>query len=100
MRKRWGIPVFLFLMHFSLAPAWSDVAVPSLFSDHAVLQRGMAVPVWGTSSGNEQITVVFAGQSKTPTASADGYWMVYLDPLAASTSPSDVCASPRESSRG
>ena len=90
MSKRWVIPVFFFLTHFSLAPTWADVTVPSLFSDHAVLQRHMAIPVWGTSSGNEEITVDFAGQSKTTTASANGYWMVYLDPMPASTSPSDM----------
>ena len=90
MSTRWVIPIFFFLMHFSQAPAFADVTVPSLFSDHAVLQRGMAIPVWGTSSGNEQVTVDFAGQTKTTTASADGFWMVYLDPLPASTTPGNM----------
>ena len=90
MSKRWLIAVFFFSLHFSPAPTWADVTVPSLFSDHAVLQRGMAVPVWGTSSGNEMVTVEFAGQSKTTTASADGFWMVYLDPLPVSTAPSNM----------
>ena len=70
--------------------ALADVTVPTMFSDHAVLQRGMAVPVWGTSSGNEQVTVDFNGQSKTITASAAGDWMIYLDPMSATTSPSDM----------
>ena len=68
----------------------ADVTVPTMFSDHAVLQRNMAVPVWGTSSGNEQVTVDFAGQSKTTTASAAGDWMVTLDPMGASSSPSNM----------
>ena len=90
MSKRWILPVFFFLMQLSLAPVLADVSVPSLFSDHAVLQRGMEVPVWGTSSGNEVVTVDYAGQSKTTTASADGYWTVYLDPMPASTAPGDM----------
>jgi sialate O-acetylesterase len=80
----------LSFMLYLASVALADVTVPTMFSDHAVLQRNMAVPVWGTSSGNEQVTVDFAGQSKTTTSSAAGEWMIYLDPMAASTSPSDM----------
>ena len=90
MSKRSLLPVFFFLMHFSFAPAWAEVTLPSLFSDHAVLQRDMPIPVWGRSSGNEKVTVYFAEQSKSTTASADGYWIVYLDNLPASDSPRNM----------
>lgn len=32
------------------------------FHDHAVLQRGMTVPVWGWSKPGTKVTVAFAGQ--------------------------------------
>ena len=70
--------------------ALADVTVPTMFSDHAVLQRNMSVPVWGTASASEQVTVDFDGQSKITTASAGGDWMIYLDPMAASSSPSNM----------
>lgn len=54
------------------------------FTDGAVLQREMAVPVWGWTAPGGTVTVQFAGQSKTAKAGADGKWMVSLDPLKAS----------------
>ncbi len=58
-----------------------------LFSDHAVLQRGMKVPVWGWTQPGEEVTVSFAGQTKKAKADADGKWMVRLDSMKASASP-------------
>jgi len=52
------------------------------FCDKMVLQREMAVPVWGWSKPGTQITVEFASQKKTAAAGADDKWMVKLDPLA------------------
>ena len=58
----------------------------SLFSDHMVLQRDRAVPVWGWSSAGDTITVAFAGQVKTAGADVDGNWMLSLDPMPANAS--------------
>ncbi len=54
------------------------------FVDGAVLQREMAVPVWGWTAPDGMVTVEFAGQTKTTKAGRDGKWMVSLDPLVAS----------------
>lgn len=54
----------------------------SLFSDHAVLQQGMQVPVWGTAPDGKNITVEFCGQSVSTTA-LEGRWLVTLDPMVA-----------------
>jgi len=62
--------------------ALADVRLPAVFSDHAVLQQGVAVPVWGWADPGEEVTVSLAGQSKTAKAGADGAWRVALDPLA------------------
>jgi sialate O-acetylesterase len=56
-----------------------------LFADHAVLQRDSRVPVWGWAEPGAKVTVSFAGQEKTATASVNGKWMTYLDPMAASS---------------
>jgi len=79
-----------------LAAVWLAIAgaagaakleLASPFSDHMVLQREMAVPVWGWADPGEKIAVEFAGQSKTATAGADGTWRVKLDPMSASAEP-------------
>jgi sialate O-acetylesterase len=58
------------------------VVANPLFSDHAVLQAGRDVPVWGTSNNGEQITVEIAGQ-KAATTAKDGRWLVRLKALPA-----------------
>ena len=67
--------------------AYGAVKVDVLFSDNAVLQQGMSVPVWGTAASGEQIIVEFAGQKKSAPAGADGKWMVTLDAMPASAVP-------------
>lgn len=63
--------------------AVAEVKLPPLFSDHMVLQSAAAVPVWGQADPGEAVSVEVAGQKKTAKASADGRWMVKLDPLKA-----------------
>lgn len=63
--------------------ARADVKLPAVISDHAVLQRDAAVPVWGWAEPGEKVTVTVAGQSKTATAGDDGTWRVAFDKLAA-----------------
>ena len=60
----------------------ADVRLPALFSDNAVLQAGMAVPVWGWADDGEVITVKFRGQ-KVTTAARNGKWSVALRKLKA-----------------
>jgi sialate O-acetylesterase len=59
----------------------ADVVLAPLFTDHAVLQQGKAVPVWGRAAPNENVTVTFRDQTIHATAGKDGRWIVYLDPL-------------------
>ena len=63
------------------ASLWADVKPSALFSDHMVLQSGMAVPVWGAATPGEAVTVTLNGQKQSATASADGKWMVRLKSL-------------------
>ncbi|MHC4202802.1 MAG: sialate O-acetylesterase, partial [Planctomycetota bacterium] len=64
--------------------AVAEVKVASVFGDNMVLQRELPVPVWGTASPGEKITVSFAGQRLSATADEKGGWMVKLSPLGTS----------------
>ncbi|MHB0998909.1 MAG: sialate O-acetylesterase [Armatimonadota bacterium] len=68
------------LLHASSAAA--TVKPNGLFTDGAVIQRDMPVPVWGTADNGEEITVKFHGQSIS-TVARDGKWMVRLEPMKA-----------------
>lgn len=78
-------PALAFLMLATASHA--AVKLPSVFSDHMVLQRDKAVPVWGKAAPGEEVTVEFAGQKKTTKAGADGKWMVELEAMPANAQP-------------
>ncbi len=59
---------------------WAEVKPNPLFTDGAVLQRGQAVPVWGTARDGEKVTVEL-GNQKVSTTAANGTWSVSLKPL-------------------
>jgi hypothetical protein len=76
-------PTLLAITLATLAPLSAAVRLPSLFSDHMVLQRDGAVPVWGWADPGETVTVSIAGQRQSTQAAADGTWSLKLDKLAA-----------------
>ena len=75
-----------------LAPAtgWTEVKLPALFSDHMVLQRDMEVPVWGTASPGERVTVTLGTGTATTQAYPSGKWTVRLPKMAASATPAEL----------
>lgn len=79
--------LWLLLIATSLAlcsSARADVRLPSIFSDHMVLQRNVPLPVWGWADPGEQVTVSIAGQTRRATANASGQWQLKLRKLSAS----------------
>jgi sialate O-acetylesterase len=62
--------------------AQAEVKLHGLFTDHMVLQRGMAVPIWGWADDGERVTVEFRGK-KVSTTARGGTWMVKLGKLKA-----------------
>ena len=75
----------LFLLFATQVSLMADVTPSSLFGDHAVLQREMPVPVWGSAEPGEKVTVSFAGKVVETQADATGKWKVVLPALAASS---------------
>ena len=78
----------MLMIRLSLAVALIALCLPaqvklaSVFSNDMVLQRGMAVPFWGTAANGEAITVKFAGQTVV-TKAAGGIWRVDLKSMKA-----------------
>lgn len=57
----------------------------SIFSDSAVLQRDMAIRIWGTGSPNETVKVSLGSDDSQTTVSASGHWRLELPPMSATT---------------
>jgi sialate O-acetylesterase len=88
--KRWGILLFLLFKAQFFTGHAAELTFAGIFTDHTVLQRDVAVPVWGWADPDEQITVAFAAQNKSATADATGKWLVRLDAMPASTQGGDL----------
>ncbi len=69
------------------SPLNAELKLPSMFTSGAVLQQGMAVPVWGWADPGAEVTVSFAGQTKSAKAGDDGKWSVKLDALEMNKEP-------------
>lgn len=68
----------------SLTPlAHANVSLPTLFTDHMVLQKDAPVTVWGWADAGEQVTVSIDGVTKSATAGDNGKWSLKLDQLKA-----------------
>ncbi len=63
--------------------AFADVQPASVFTDHLVLQRNASVPVWGTASPGEKVTVFFDKQQRSTTTGQDGKWIIRLGAMKA-----------------
>ena len=74
---------YLALVVTSTGAVHAAVIPHPLFVDHAVLQQGTQVPVWGRADPGEAVTVAMAGQTASTTAGSDGKWLVHLAPMKA-----------------
>lgn len=63
--------------------AAAEVKLPSIFSEHMVVQREQPVPVWGWAEPGEKVKVSLAGQSAETKADEKGNWKVALPELKA-----------------
>lgn len=71
----------LLSVFLAATPAFAEVQLARVFSDHMVLQAQRPLPVWGTAAAGEKISVEVARQTKTTVAGTDGRWRVTLDPI-------------------
>lgn len=62
---------------------WADPVLPTLISDHMVLQQGREIHIWGKADAGETVTVTLAGHAATTSADADHQWSVRLPALSA-----------------
>jgi len=60
--------------------AAAEVRLPNVFSDHAVVQRGQPVRIWGWAAPAEKVQVSFHAQKLIATADQDGAWEIWLRP--------------------
>ncbi len=75
-----GRMVFSTVLVWTTALPAAGVELPSLFTDHMVIQRGLPVHVWGTADPREAVIVEFRGESRSAIADELGRWTLHLSP--------------------
>ena len=73
--------------------AHADPHVSNIFGDNMVLQRGIAVPVWGMADPGEAVTVKIGDAQASTQADARGKWMVKLPAMRANAKAQDLTIS-------
>jgi sialate O-acetylesterase len=92
MKLKFSIIVFVLAC---AAVARANVTLPDVINEGMVLQQNQKVPIWGKADPGESIAVRFGAQSKSTTASADGEWLIKLDPMKANSTPAAMTISGR-----
>jgi sialate O-acetylesterase len=73
--------------------AMGALTLAGMFSDHAVFQADMPVPVWGHATPGTTVTVSFADKSATATADEKGAWRAILPAMPANAKPAKMTVS-------
>ncbi len=82
--NRIGIICFVFMLLLcSVSVQGSDLVMPHVFTSNMVMQRGVAMPIWGKSSPGAEVEVTFAGRQVSTKADGNGNWRVMLDAMPA-----------------
>jgi sialate O-acetylesterase len=89
MKKTFALTL-LTLALAGLSSLRAEVRLNGIFTDHLVLQRNVAVPIWGTAAPAETVHVEFAHQRHTTQADAQGRWTARLEPMAANAQGADL----------
>ena len=69
---------------------FAKIEPSAVFSDHAVLHRSAATPVFGFADPGARVPVSLGGAAAEGVAGADGRWQVALDLRAASAEPQEL----------
>ncbi|MBN2450416.1 MAG: 9-O-acetylesterase [Lentisphaeria bacterium] len=75
------------LVALATLAARAELTLPTIFSDHMVLQREEPIPVWGWETPGQAVTVLLGNESAQALAGADGAWAVRLRPRSAGGVP-------------
>ena len=70
----------------------ANVALPSVFGSHMVLQQEKPVRIWGTAQPGQAVTVTLGASRAVATPNAAGKWEVTFPPLKAGGAPLTLTA--------
>jgi len=79
-KSRITLLVFLCFEALFTHNAFAEVRLPSIFTDHMVLQRNLPVIVRGSADAGETVAVTFRGETRGAVSDKFGRWQITLQP--------------------
>ena|GEM_PF-1264897 len=73
--------------------------LPTVFTNHMVLQRNKPITVWGWAEAGKTVDLKLGGEAASTTASAAGTWNVALKPREANAIPTTLTVSSGDENR-
>ncbi len=70
--------LFALILSISVFTGSAQIKMPHVFSDHMVLQRNIAIPLWGKAAPSSSITIEFANQHIITRSDSNGSWEAKL----------------------
>ncbi|WP_228451704.1 sialate O-acetylesterase [Chryseobacterium sp. SN22] len=77
------IKLTFLMVFFSHQPAFGKIKLPDLVGDKMVLQRDVALSIWGWADQGENITIRFRNETYNTSPDKNGKWSVQLKPQKA-----------------
>ena len=81
----------------AIASAHANVTLAPPFADHAVLQTGKPVPVWGRADPGEKVTVRYLEYTADGLADPDGRWLATLPSMQPQAKGAELVATGKNS---
>ena len=85
--------IALLLAIFRLPTLSAEVTLSPVFGNHMVLQCGRPIPVWGTATPGEAVSVTLGNQTKQTTTDSRGNWRLNMEPRVATAVPVNLVVS-------
>lgn len=70
--------VFFTIFFFFQTLGYAQITLPKVFGNNMVLQRGIAIPVWGNAAPGSLITATLGTVSTTGKTNQEGKWMLHF----------------------
>ncbi len=84
----------VFVGWWALGFASAELRLPSVFSDHVVLQRESPIAIWGWANAGSEVTITVGdAEALKAVADAEGRWSTTLPAMAASDEPTTITVS-------
>ncbi|HRA86616.1 MAG TPA: sialate O-acetylesterase [Planctomycetaceae bacterium] len=81
------LAVLAMMLVFSFGETHADVQLPSVFSEHMVLQQQQKIRIWGWADAGEAVSVAIGSNTASAKADDSGRWQVDLASMTGSNTP-------------